>query len=142
MPVPIICLDDEWCHFMEGYRPPDEQAPVSVLRDCTVGTDADVEGRHTLVGLLEQVAERTSLSGRSRSRATTQDAAQAVRTPQATPRDRVSDRGRLDDAQADRKSIGPMTWCSNLPSCCAHTASEHLDACVLATWDIRSKIRG
>jgi hypothetical protein len=21
MPVPIICLDDEWCHFMEGYRP-------------------------------------------------------------------------------------------------------------------------
>ena len=21
MPVPIICLDDELCHFLEGYRP-------------------------------------------------------------------------------------------------------------------------
>ena len=49
-----------------GLPPPDEQAPVSVLRDRTVGTDADVEGRRTLVGLLEQVAERTSVSGLSR----------------------------------------------------------------------------
>ena len=80
MPVPIICLDDEWCHFMEGYRPlmskPQYQYFVIVLLALML-----CEGRRTLVGLLEQVAERTSLSGRSRTRATTQDVAQAVRTP-------------------------------------------------------------
>lgn len=65
MPVPIICLDDELCHFMEGYRPlmskPQYQYFVIVLLGLML-----CEGRRTLVGLLEQVAERTSVSGLSR----------------------------------------------------------------------------
>ena len=143
MLVPILCLDDELCHFLEGYRPlmskPQYQYFVIVLVGLLL-----CEGRRTLVGLLEQVAERTSLSGlswflaeapwdsqavgkrwlkdfrakmqpsgRSRTRATTQDPAQAARTPQATPRDRVSDRGRLDDAQAEGQEdgrVGPASF--------------------------------
>ncbi len=65
MPVPIICLDDELCHFLESYRPlkskPQYQDFVIVLLGLML-----CEGRRTLVGLLEQVAERTSVSGLSR----------------------------------------------------------------------------
>src|SRR5260370_22663101 len=65
MPVPIICLDDELCHFVERYRSllskPQYQYFVIVLLGLML-----CEGRRTLVGLLEQVAERTSLSGLSR----------------------------------------------------------------------------
>ncbi len=65
MPVPIICLDDELCHFLEGYRPlmskPQYQYFVIVLVGLML-----CEGRRTLVGLLEQVAESTSVSGLSR----------------------------------------------------------------------------
>src|SRR5712691_8182914 len=65
MPVPIICLDDELCHFMEGYRPlmsqPQYQYFVIVLLGLML-----CEGRRTLVGLVEQVAESTSVSGLSR----------------------------------------------------------------------------
>ncbi len=65
MPVPIICLDDELCHFVERYRllmsKPQYQYFVIVLLGLML-----CEGRRTLVGLLEQVAESTSLSGLSR----------------------------------------------------------------------------
>ena len=65
MPVPIICLDDELCHFVQRYRlllsKPQYQYFVIVLLGLML-----CEGRRTLVGLLEQVAASTSLSGLSR----------------------------------------------------------------------------
>ena len=65
MPVPIICLDDELCHFVQRYRSllskPQYQYFVIVLLGLML-----CEGRRTLLGLLRQVAERTSLSGLSR----------------------------------------------------------------------------
>jgi hypothetical protein len=77
MPVPIICLDDELCHFVERYRrwlsKPQYQYFVIVLLGLML-----CEGRRTLVGLLEQVAEQTSLSGLSRFVAQAPWDAQAV----------------------------------------------------------------
>jgi SRSO17 transposase len=77
MPVPIICLDDELCHFVERYRrllsKPQYQYFVIVLLGLML-----CEGRRTLVGLLEQVAEQTSLSGLSRFLAQAPWEAQAV----------------------------------------------------------------
>src|SRR5947208_6374665 len=65
MPVPIICLDDELCHFVEGYRPllskPQYQYLVIVLLGLML-----CEGRRTLRGLLRQVADGASLAGLSR----------------------------------------------------------------------------
>jgi len=65
MPVPIICLDDDLCHFVERYRQrfskPQYQYFVIVLLGLM-----PCEGRRTLVGLLSQVADTTSLSGLSR----------------------------------------------------------------------------
>jgi SRSO17 transposase len=65
MPVPIICLDDELCHFVERYRhvfsKPQSRYFVIVLVGLML-----CEGRRTLVELLRQVAEATSLSGLSR----------------------------------------------------------------------------
>lgn len=77
MPVPIICLDDELCHFAERYRrllsKPQYQYFVIVLLGLML-----CEGRRTLLGLLEQVAEQTSLSGLSRFLAQAPWDAQAV----------------------------------------------------------------
>ncbi len=65
MPVPIICLDDDLCHFVERYRQrfsnPQYQYFVIVLLGLML-----CEGRRTLLGLLRQVAEATSLAGLSR----------------------------------------------------------------------------
>ena len=65
MPVPIICLDEELCHFVERYRQrfskPQYQYFVIVLLGLML-----CEGRRTLLGLLRQVAEATSLAGLSR----------------------------------------------------------------------------
>lgn len=65
MPVPIICLDDELCHFVERYRQwfskPQYQYFVIVLVGLML-----CEGRRTLLGLLRQVAEASSLAGLSR----------------------------------------------------------------------------
>ncbi len=65
MPVPIICLDNELCHFAERYRQwfskPQYQYFVIVLVGLML-----CEGRRTLVGLLRQVAEAASLAGLSR----------------------------------------------------------------------------
>jgi hypothetical protein len=65
MPVPIIYLDDELCHFVARYRQqfsrPQYQYFVIVLLGLLL-----CEGRHTLLGLLRQVAEATSLAGLSR----------------------------------------------------------------------------
>lgn len=65
MPVPIICLDDELCHFAQRYRQwfskPQYQYFVIVLLGLML-----CEGRRTLVGLVRQVAEATSLAGLSR----------------------------------------------------------------------------
>src|SRR5260370_12851348 len=65
MPVPIICLDDDLCHFVDRYRQwfskPQYQYFVIVLVGLML-----CEGRRTLLGLLSQVAEATSLSGLSR----------------------------------------------------------------------------
>jgi len=65
MPVPIICLDDELCHFVQRYRErlskPQYKYFVIVLLGLML-----CEGRRTLVGLVEQVAEQVSLAGLSR----------------------------------------------------------------------------
>src|SRR6266487_1706767 len=65
MPVPIICLDDELCHFVERYRQrfskPQYQYFVIVLVGLML-----CEGRRTLLGLVRQVAEASSLAGLSR----------------------------------------------------------------------------
>ena len=65
MPIPIICLDEELCHFAERYRQhfskPQYQYFVIVLLGLML-----CEGRRTLVGLLSQVAEATSVAGFSR----------------------------------------------------------------------------
>src|SRR5579859_7647142 len=65
MPVPIICLDDELCHFLAGYRPlmskPQYQYLVIVLLGLML-----CEGRRTLRGLLRQIAAGPSLAGLSR----------------------------------------------------------------------------
>jgi hypothetical protein len=65
MPVPIICLDEELCHFVERYRQrfskPQYQYFVIVLLGLML-----CEGRRTLLGLLRQVAEASSLAGLSR----------------------------------------------------------------------------
>jgi hypothetical protein len=65
MPVPIICLDEELCHFVERYRQsfskPQYQYFVIVLMGLML-----CEGRRTLQGLLAQVAEAPSESGLSR----------------------------------------------------------------------------
>src|SRR5260370_40860867 len=84
MPVPIICLDDELCHFVERYRSllskPQYQYFVIALLGLML-----CEGRRTLVGLLEQVPESTSLSGLSRF------LAQAPWDPQAVRHQRLKD---------------------------------------------------
>lgn len=65
MPVPIICLDEELCHFVERYRQrfskPQYQHFVIVLLGLML-----CEGRRTLLGLLRQVAQASSLAGLSR----------------------------------------------------------------------------
>ncbi|HLL78858.1 MAG TPA: hypothetical protein VKT25_05125 [Ktedonobacteraceae bacterium] len=65
MPVPIICLDDELCHFAQRYRQwfsnPQYRYFVIVLMGLM-----HCEGRRKLRGLLGQVAEATSLAGLSR----------------------------------------------------------------------------
>jgi hypothetical protein len=65
MPIPIICLDEELRHFVERYRPqfsaPQYQYFVIVLLGLML-----CEGRRTLVGLLRQVAEASSVAGLSR----------------------------------------------------------------------------
>src|SRR5262250_2947028 len=65
MPVPIICLDDDLCQFVERYRQwfwkPQYQYFVIVLLGLML-----CEGRRTLVGLLRQVAETSTLAGLSR----------------------------------------------------------------------------
>lgn len=65
MPVPIICLDEELCHFVERYREhmskPQYQYLVTVLLGLML-----CESRRTLSNLLHQVAEPASLAGISR----------------------------------------------------------------------------
>ena len=65
MPVPIICLDEELRHFVERYRQrfskPQYQYFVIVLVGLML-----CEGRRTLLGLLWQVAEASSVAGLSR----------------------------------------------------------------------------
>ena len=64
-PSPIICLDDELCHFVQRYRQqfskPQYQYFVTVLLGLML-----CEGRRTLLGLLRQVAEASSVAGLSR----------------------------------------------------------------------------
>ena len=40
MPVPIICLDEELCHFLVGYRPLMSKPQYQYFVNCPVGTDA------------------------------------------------------------------------------------------------------
>ena len=65
MPIPIICLDDELRHFVERFRKqfskPQYQYVVTVMLGLML-----CEGRRTLSGLLQEVAEPVSLSGLSR----------------------------------------------------------------------------
>src|SRR5713226_2198407 len=65
MPQPIICLDEEVCHFAERFRSlyskPQYQYFVTVLLGLM-----ECEGRRTLSGLLREVGQSPSLSGLSR----------------------------------------------------------------------------
>jgi DDE superfamily endonuclease len=65
MPVPIICLDEDLCHFVERYRQwfskPQYQYFLIVLLGLML-----CEGRRTLGGLLRQVADARRVSGLSR----------------------------------------------------------------------------
>ncbi len=65
MPVPIIGLDEEVRHFAErgrkGFSKPQYQYFVTVLLGLML-----CEGRRTLSGLLEQIAESPRLAGMSR----------------------------------------------------------------------------
>jgi len=65
MPVPIICLDEELCHFAERFgehfSKPQYQYFVTVLLGLML-----FEGRRTLSGLLREVGEHTDLAGLSR----------------------------------------------------------------------------
>jgi hypothetical protein len=65
MPQPIICLDEEVCHFAERFRSvfskPQYQYFVTVLLGLL-----ECEGKRTLSGVLSKVGEPPSLSGLSR----------------------------------------------------------------------------
>jgi hypothetical protein len=65
MPQPILCLDEEVCHFAERFRSlfskPQYQYFVTVLLGLM-----ECEGRRTLSGLLSKVSQPPSLSGLSR----------------------------------------------------------------------------
>src|SRR5258708_556529 len=65
MPQPIICLDEEVCHFAEGFRSlfskPQYQYFVTVLLGLM-----ECDGRRTLSGLLHEVGQSSRLSGLSR----------------------------------------------------------------------------
>lgn len=65
MPQPIICLDEEVCHFAERFRAlyskPQYQYFVTVLLGLM-----ECDGRRTLSGLLQEVGHPPSLSGLSR----------------------------------------------------------------------------
>ncbi len=65
MPVPIICLDDDLCHFVERYRRWFSKSQYRYFVIVLVGLLL-CEGRRTLLGLLRQVAEASSLAGLSR----------------------------------------------------------------------------
>lgn len=65
MPVPMICLDDDLCHFVERSRHVFSKPPSRYFVIVLVGLML-CEGQRTLVGRLRQVAEATSLSGLSR----------------------------------------------------------------------------
>jgi hypothetical protein len=136
MPVPIICLDENVCHFAERFRQllskPQYQYFVIVLLGLM-----ECEGGRTLSGLLRQIGAGPSLAGLSRFfseapweakavaerwlrhfRETMQPqvAAELQRQRQEQPKHRgrpkppvgssVSDWGRLDDAQAQGQEDG------------------------------------
>jgi hypothetical protein len=65
MPVPIICLDETFCQFVEQFRTvfskPQYQYFVTVLLGLML-----CDGRRTLSGLLREVGASPSLSGLSR----------------------------------------------------------------------------
>jgi DDE superfamily endonuclease len=65
MPQPILCLDEEVCHFAERFgslfSKPHYQYFVTVLLGLM-----ECEGRRTLSGLLREVGQAPSLSGLSR----------------------------------------------------------------------------
>ena len=65
MPQPIICLDEEVCHFAERFRSvfskPQYQYFVTVLLGLL-----ECDGKRTLSGILSQVGQPPSLSGLSR----------------------------------------------------------------------------
>ena len=65
MPVPIICLDENVCHFAERFRKllskPQYQYFVIVLLGLM-----ECEGGRTLSGLLRQIGAGPSLAGLSR----------------------------------------------------------------------------
>jgi hypothetical protein len=65
MPQPIICLDEEVCHFAERFRSvfskPQYQYFVTVLLGLM-----ECDGKRTLSGVLSKVGEPPSLSGLSR----------------------------------------------------------------------------
>jgi DDE superfamily endonuclease len=65
MPQPIICLDEEVCHFAERFRSvfskPQYQYFVTVLLGLL-----ECEGKRTLSGILSKVGQSPSLSGLSR----------------------------------------------------------------------------
>jgi len=88
MPVPIICLDENVCHFAERFRKllskPQYQYFVIVLLGLM-----QCEGGRTLSGLLRQIGAGPSLAGLSRffSEAPWEATAVAERPLEALSRD-------------------------------------------------------
>ena len=136
MPVPIICLDQEICQFAERFRElfskPQYQYFVTVLlglMECegnrTLTGRLASECRAAQFGrtesffvrgpmassnsgrqMAEALSRRDAAAGHSRLAATAPRTTEASRSSQATRRDRVLDRGRLDDPEAQRQEDG------------------------------------
>jgi hypothetical protein len=65
MPVPIVCLDEELCHFVQRYQEQFSKPQYQHLLTVLLGLML-CEGRRTLSNLLHQVGEASSLAAMSR----------------------------------------------------------------------------
>jgi hypothetical protein len=65
MPKPIVCLSEQLCQFLEGFRPCFSKRQWKYFITVLLGL-IECEERKTMSGLLRVVGERISLSGLSR----------------------------------------------------------------------------
>jgi hypothetical protein len=65
MPKPIVCLSEQLCQYLEGFRPCFSKRQWKYFVTVLLGL-VECEERRTMTGLLRVVGERISLSGLSR----------------------------------------------------------------------------